>query len=96
VFINDIVQLKSNVGIPQTGINIAVSKNNLSVDLLFTILVLSLSWFFIGYWILKTGVNLYSAPNFFAPTPRNKICCSIPPTLGGLCKKSIFLIIALL
>ena len=35
--------------------------------LLFTILLLSLPWFFIGYWILKTGVNLYSAPYFFAP-----------------------------
>jgi hypothetical protein len=44
-------------------------KNTQMWYLLFTILLLSLPWFFIGYWILKTGVNLYSAPYFFALPP---------------------------
>jgi len=29
------------------------------------LLLLSLSWFFIGYWILKTGLDFYPGPNFF-------------------------------
>ena len=41
--------------------------------LLFTILLLSLPWFFIGYWILKTGVNIYSAPYFFAFSFKNNL-----------------------
>jgi hypothetical protein len=32
---------------------------------LFRILFLSLPWFFIGYWILKTGLDFYPGPNFF-------------------------------
>lgn len=30
---------------------------------------LSLLWFFIGYWILKTGLDVYPGPIFFVPTP---------------------------
>src|SRR5258708_38935897 len=32
---------------------------------LFSILYLSLHWFFIGYWILKTGLDFYPGPHFF-------------------------------
>jgi len=29
------------------------------------IVLLFLQWFFIGYWILKTGLNFHSGPFFF-------------------------------
>lgn len=31
-------------------------------------MLLYLPWFFIGYWILKTGLDFYPGP-FFMPTP---------------------------
>jgi hypothetical protein len=54
--------------------------------LLFTILLLSLPWFFIGYWILKTGVNIYSAPYFFALSLKNNLTLPLSNavTLPGL------------
>jgi hypothetical protein len=40
-------------------------KNTIVWYFLLRILLLSLSWFFIGYWILKTGLDFYPGPNFF-------------------------------
>src|ERR1700733_9325450 len=45
----------------------AFLKNTQNRVLFNTIVLLLLQWFFIGYWILKTGLNFHSGPFFFDP-----------------------------
>jgi hypothetical protein len=45
----------------------AIEKNTLFEVLNGQTYRLSLLWFFIGYWILKTGLDVYPGPIFFAP-----------------------------
>jgi hypothetical protein len=41
------------------------NKNTIKQVLLNRIVSLFLQWFFIGYWILKTGLDFYPGPFFF-------------------------------
>jgi len=43
------------------------SQNTQWRVLLNKIVLLFLHWFFIGYWILKTGLDVYPGPFFFCP-----------------------------
>jgi hypothetical protein len=70
VFINDIIQLKARAEIPQTGINIAVSKNNPKV--VFVIYNISTIIALVFHRILdfKNGGEFLFCPQFFCPYPK--------------------------
>jgi len=48
------------------------SQNTQWRVLLNKIVLLFLHWFFIGYWILKTGLDVYPGPFFFRRVQRLK------------------------